>query len=105
MLYHLLTPLAETHIFFNLFNYLTFRTGLAIMTALIICFIIAPPMIRWLKAKQKEGQPIREDGPETHFSKAGTPTMGGLMILISVTISTLLWSDLSNVYIWYSLMA
>ena len=104
MLYHLLTPLAETHIFFNLFNYLTFRTGLAIMTALIICFIIAPTMIRWLKAKQKEGQPIREDGPETHFSKAGTPTMGGLMILISVTISTLLWSDLSNVYIWYSLM-
>jgi phospho-N-acetylmuramoyl-pentapeptide-transferase len=104
MLYHLLTSLAETHIFFNLFNYLTFRTGLAIMTSLVICFIIAKPMINWLKLKQKEGQPIRKDGPETHLSKAGTPTMGGLMILISVTISTLLWSDLSNPFIWYALL-
>lgn len=74
------------------------------MTALLICFLIAPPMIRWLKAKQKEGQPIREDGPETHFAKAGTPTMGGLMILISVAISTLLWADLSNQFIWIALM-
>ena len=104
MLYHLLTPLADDFIFFNLFRYLTFRTGLAIMTALVICFVIAPPMIRWLKVKQKEGQPIRDDGPETHFAKAGTPTMGGLMILISVTISTLLWSDLSNPFIWYALL-
>lgn len=104
MLYHLLTPLAENHIFFNLFNYLTFRTGLAIMTTLLLSFLIAPPMIRWLKEKQKEGQPIREDGPETHFQKAGTPTMGGLMILISVTISTLLWSDLSNPFVWYALL-
>ena len=104
MLYNLLFPLAEDYIFFNLFRYLTFRTGGAIMTALFICFVIAPPMIRWLKTKQKEGQPIREDGPETHFSKAGTPTMGGLMILISVTISTLLWADLSNQFIWISLL-
>lgn len=104
MLYHLLFPLADDYIFFNLFRYLTFRTGGAIMTALFICFIIAPPMITWLKAKQKQGQPIREDGPETHFTKAGTPTMGGLMILISVTISTLLWSSLSNPFVWISLM-
>lgn len=74
------------------------------MTTLLISFMIAPPMIRWLKKKQKEGQPIREDGPETHFVKAGTPTMGGLMILISVTISTLLWADLSNAFIWYALL-
>ncbi len=104
MLYNLLTPLAEESLFFNLFRYITFRTGGAIMTALVICFIIAPPMIRWLKKKQKEGQPIRTDGPQTHFAKAGTPTMGGLMILISVTISTLLWADLTNPYIWYALL-
>ena len=104
MLYHLLLPLSEDYIFFNLFRYLTFRTGGAIMTALFICFVIAPPMIRWLKKKQKEGQPIRDDGPETHFAKAGTPTMGGLMILISVTASTLLWSDLGNPFVWIALM-
>lgn len=104
MLYNLLTPFADEFIFFNLFRYLTFRTGGAIMTALIICFFIAPPMIRWLKKKQKQGQPIREDGPETHFAKAGTPTMGGLMILISVTVSTLLWANLANPFIWYALV-
>jgi phospho-N-acetylmuramoyl-pentapeptide-transferase len=104
MLYNLLAPFAEDYIFFNLFRYLTFRTGGAILTALVISFIIAPPMIRWLKKKQKEGQPIRKDGPETHFAKAGTPTMGGLMILISVSISTLLWADLSNLYIWCALL-
>lgn len=70
------------------------------MTALIICFVIGPAIITWLKKKQKEGQPIRKDGPETHFKKAGTPTMGGLMILISAGISVLLWADLSNPYIW-----
>ena len=96
MLYNLLSPLAENFIFFNLFRYLTFRTGGAIMTALIICFVIGPGMIRWLKSKQAEGQPIRVDGPETHFKKAGTPTMGGLMVLISVAASTLLWADLAD---------
>lgn len=100
MLYNLLAPFAEDFILFNLFRYLTFRTGGAIITALIICFLIGPGMIRWLKKKQKEGQPIRQDGPETHFKKAGTPTMGGLMILISAGISVLLWSDLSNPYVW-----
>jgi phospho-N-acetylmuramoyl-pentapeptide-transferase len=104
MLYNLLTPFADEFLFFNLFRYLTFRTGGAIMTALVICFLIAPAMIRWLKKKQKEGQPIRSDGPQTHFAKAGTPTMGGLMILISVTISTILWADLTNKFVWYALM-
>ena len=70
------------------------------MTALLISFVIGPAMIRWLKKKQKEGQPIRADGPEGHFKKAGTPTMGGLMILISAGISVFLWSDLSNPYVW-----
>ncbi|MBP7721387.1 MAG: phospho-N-acetylmuramoyl-pentapeptide-transferase [Alphaproteobacteria bacterium] len=104
MLYNLLTPFADEFLFFNLFRYLTFRTGGAIMTALVICFLIAPAMIRWLKKKQKEGQPIRADGPQTHFAKAGTPTMGGLMILISVTISTILWADLTNNFVWYALL-
>ncbi|HQX27096.1 MAG TPA: phospho-N-acetylmuramoyl-pentapeptide-transferase [Alphaproteobacteria bacterium] len=104
MLYNLLTPFADEFLFFNLFRYLTFRTGGAIMTALVICFLIAPAMIRWLKKKQKEGQPIRTDGPQTHFAKAGTPTMGGLMILISVSISTLLWADLTNNFVWYALL-
>lgn len=100
MLYNLLAPLAEDHTIFNLFRYLTFRSGGAIITALIICFLIGKPMIRWLISKQNGGQPIRADGPEGHFKKAGTPTMGGLMILISAGISVLLWSDLTNPYIW-----
>jgi len=100
MLYALLAPLADEYTVFNLFRYLTFRTGGAIMTAMIICFVIGPGMIRWLKKKQKEGQPIRQDGPETHFQKAGTPTMGGLMILISAGISVLLWADFANPYVW-----
>lgn len=100
MLYHLLYPWADDFGVFNLFQYITFRTGAAIITALVISFAIGPFFIRWLKKKQKEGQPIRKDGPETHFKKAGTPTMGGLMILISSGISILLWSDLSNPYVW-----
>ncbi len=100
MLYHFLAPLAETYGVFNLFNYLTFRTGGAVMTALFISFIIGPSFIRWLKSMQAGGQPIRDDGPETHFKKAGTPTMGGLMILISSGLSILLWADLTNPYVW-----
>lgn len=99
MLYNLLTPLADDFIFFNLFRYLTFRTGAAIMTALIIGFWIGPKVIRWLKSKQGSGQPFREIGPD-HQHKHGTPTMGGLMILISGGISTLLWADLTNIYVW-----
>lgn len=103
MLYNLLSPLGDNIQFFNLFRYLTFRTGGATLTSLIICFLMGPSLIAWLRRKQTEGQPIREDGPETHFKKRGTPTMGGLMILLSVTISTLLWADLSNQYVWFAL--
>ena len=104
MLYNLLSPFADDFILFNLFRYITFRTGAAIVTALIISFIIGPRMIAKLKSLQGSGQPIRNDGPETHFKKAGTPTMGGLMILISVTVSTLLWADLANPFIWIALL-
>lgn len=100
MLYNLLYPLGEDFLFFNLFKYLTFRTGGAMMTALIVSFAIGPAVIRWLKRRQKEGQPIRSDGPEGHQRKKGTPTMGGLMILFSVTVATLLWVDISNPYMW-----
>lgn len=100
MLYQLLTPFAHDFILFNLFRYITFRTGGALLTSLIICFVFGPAIIRWLKSKQGEGQPIRHDGPESHLKKKGTPTMGGLMILIAVAVSTLLWVDLSNTYSW-----
>ncbi|MDE2029121.1 MAG: phospho-N-acetylmuramoyl-pentapeptide-transferase [Alphaproteobacteria bacterium] len=100
MLYRLLAPYAHDFILFNLFRYITFRTGCAMATSLVICFAFGPAIIRWLKSKQGEGQPIRDDGPETHLKKRGTPTMGGLMILVSVVISTLLWADWSNTYTW-----
>jgi phospho-N-acetylmuramoyl-pentapeptide-transferase len=104
VLYNILAPLGDDYILFNLFRYLTFRTGAAMMTSLIICFIIGPAMIRWLRSLQAGGQTVRDDVPDTHLKKVGTPTMGGLMILISVTISTLMWSDLNNLYVWYAVM-
>jgi phospho-N-acetylmuramoyl-pentapeptide-transferase len=100
MLFHLFSPFAHDFILFNLFRYITFRTGGAMLTSLFICLAMGSPLIRWLKAKQGEGQPIRDDGPETHFKKKGTPTMGGLMILVSVVSSTLLWAELSNIFTW-----
>lgn len=99
MLYNLLYPLADDLQVFNLFKYLTFRTGGAMMTAMILSFAIGRPFIRWLRLK-KAAQPIRADGPETHHKKQGTPTMGGLMIIFSVTLSTLLWVDITNPYMW-----
>jgi phospho-N-acetylmuramoyl-pentapeptide-transferase len=101
MLYVIFRPLADQFILFNLFRYITFRAGAACMTALIVSFVVGPWAIRWLKSMQKQGQPIRLDGPERHLvEKKGTPTMGGLLILGSLTISTLLWADLYNGYIW-----
>lgn len=101
MLYHLLYPLADEFQIFNLFRYLTFRSGGAVLTALLISFIVGPRLIRWLRVKQQGGQPIREDGPESHLlTKKGTPTMGGLMMLFAVTVATLLWADLANLYVW-----
>jgi phospho-N-acetylmuramoyl-pentapeptide-transferase len=86
---------------FNIFRYITFRAGAAVMTALIIAFIFGPPMIRWLRARQGKGQPIRLDGPQRHvLEKQGTPTMGGLLILISSVGATLLWADLTQLYVW-----
>ena len=101
MFYEWLAPLGDQFQLFNLFNYITFRTGGAIMTSLIICFVIGPRMIDGLRARQGKGQPIREDGPQSHIiEKAGTPTMGGLMILLAVVISTLLWGNLGSPFLW-----
>lgn len=101
MLYNLLAPLAEDLRIFNLFRYLTFRSGGSILFAFFLTLVIGPGMIRWLKKLQREGQPIRSDGPESHLlTKKGTPTMGGLMFLLSASITTLLWADLANIYVW-----
>jgi phospho-N-acetylmuramoyl-pentapeptide-transferase len=105
MLYNLLYPLADQFGPFNLFKYLTFRTGGAVMTSLLFSFAIGPAMIRWLRRKQGHGQPIRSDGPESHLlTKKGTPTMGGFLILTALTLSTLLWADLENNYVWIVLL-
>ncbi len=101
MLYNLARPLADQFILFNLFRYITFRSGAACLTALVVSFYLGPKVIRWLKRVQRQGQPIRLDGPERHLTdKQGTPTMGGVLILFALTISTLLWVDLHNYYIW-----
>ena len=101
MLYYLLIKLTSEFSAFNVFRYLTTRTGMAIMTALLFIFVFGPKIIALLKVKQGKGQPIRLDGPQRHIiEKQGTPTMGGLMILSGVFVSTLLWADLSNIYVW-----
>ncbi len=99
MLFHLTQYFAEYYSGFNVFNYLTLRAILGALTALMISFIIGPYMIKKLSIL-KIGQTVRDDGPETHFSKAGTPTMGGALILIAVSVATLLWADLDNRQIW-----
>ena len=100
MLYYLLFPLADDFGLFNVFRYLTFRTGGATVTALFISFVLGPYIIRWLKSKQSEGQPIREDGPQSHLlTKKGTPTMGGVLILLALVLSTVLWTR-SNGFVW-----
>ncbi len=102
MLYHLLYPLHTTFSVFNVFRYITFRTIYASLTAFLICFLLGPWMIRKL-AQMQVGQYIRDDGPKTHLDKAGTPTMGGTLIILSVVVSILLWSDLTNFYVWITL--
>tara|TARA_R110002049_G_scaffold54607_18_gene151968 strand:- start:38 stop:1126 length:1089 start_codon:yes stop_codon:yes gene_type:complete len=87
---------------FNVFGYITLRTVLAAMTALVISFLLGPPVIRWLAIK-KIGQAVRDDGPKSHLTKAGTPTMGGALILIAIGATVLLWGDLSNHYVWVTL--
>ncbi|MDE0539846.1 MAG: phospho-N-acetylmuramoyl-pentapeptide-transferase [Rhodospirillales bacterium] len=99
-----LSAFADQILFLNLFRYITFRTGGAMITALVISFILGPILIEWLKKHQQGGQPIRDDGPESHIlTKAGTPTMGGFLILIALILSTALWADLGNGYIWAAL--
>jgi len=88
----------------NVFRYITFRTGAATMTALLFVFLFGPGIIQALKLRQGRGQPIRADGPQTHLSKAGTPTMGGLMIMSGVLVSTLLWANLTSIYVWAVLL-
>ena len=101
MFYHFLIPLVENFHFLNLFNYLTFRAGGALFTAFFISFLLGPKLIKILKKIQKEGQPIRKDGPKSHLiSKVGTPTMGGMLILISLFFSIILWGDLSSNLFW-----
>ncbi len=101
MLPDLLVPLADHFQPFNLFRYLSFRTGGALMTALVLFFVFGPRMIAWLKDIQGEGQPIREDGPESHILlKKGTPTMGGVLILMAFTVASLLWVPLGTTYLW-----
>ena len=101
---HLLTPFAKDHIFFNLFTYLTFRAAGGMVTAALLAFVFGPKTIRWLRTL-RFGQVVREEGPETHLKKAGTPTMGGLLILISTGIATLLWADITNRYVLITLLA
>jgi len=103
MLFHLLYPLHEIYSFFNVFRYITFRTIYAAITALVICFVVGPWLIRKLHELQI-GQTIREDGPDSHLAKKGTPTMGGILIIFAVTISTLLWANLTVGYIWLVIM-
>jgi phospho-N-acetylmuramoyl-pentapeptide-transferase len=102
MLYYWLYPLARQYPVFNVFRYITFRTAMAALTALVLLLLLGPAMIRSLKRRQI-GQAIREEGPRSHLSKAGTPTMGGLLILLAMTVATLLWMDLSNRFVWIAL--
>ena len=100
MLFHLFTSLIEQYSFFNVFKYLTFRTGLSVMTSLVVVFIIGGPLIKIFSEKMITG-PIRQDGPIDHIvNKTGTPTMGGVIIIVGILSSTFLWADLRNIYVW-----
>src|SRR5918995_4806113 len=106
MLYHFLVPLAKDYIVFNVFRYLTFRSFMALITALVISLLVGPWLIRRLKAMQHGGQTIREDTPERHrHTKKGTPTMGGVIILLAILGSTVLWANLRNRYVWVAMLA
>jgi len=103
MLIELASYLAQFESGFDVFRYITLRTILAVLTALLMSFLVGPAMIRRL-SRYKIGQMVRDDGPQSHLSKAGTPTMGGALILVAVAVSTLLWADLSNRYMWIVLL-
>jgi phospho-N-acetylmuramoyl-pentapeptide-transferase len=105
MLYYFLVPLAKDHILFNVFRYLTFRSFMALITALVISLLIGPPLIRRLRRWQHGGETVREDTPARHRGKRGTPTMGGVVILTAILATTLLWANLSNRYVWVAILA
>ncbi|RYI99213.1 MAG: phospho-N-acetylmuramoyl-pentapeptide-transferase, partial [Acetobacteraceae bacterium] len=101
MIFNLFAPYAEEFALFNLVRYTTFRAGAACLTALVLSLALGPAVIRWLRGFQRGGQPIREDGPQSHLiTKKGTPTMGGVLILLALVLSTLLWVDLRNGMVW-----
>jgi phospho-N-acetylmuramoyl-pentapeptide-transferase len=105
MFHYFLFPLADHVSFFNVFRYITFRAGGALLTALLTAFLMGPSTIAWLRLKQGKGQPIRTDGPARHIvEKQGTPTMGGLLILVPAAVATLLWADVTNLYVWIVLL-
>jgi phospho-N-acetylmuramoyl-pentapeptide-transferase len=105
MLYFLYSLSDQFHAL-NVLRYITFRSGGAVVTALLISFMTGPRIIAWLRSKQGDGQPIRTDGPQGHLvRKKGTPTMGGFLILLALTVSTVLWADLANPYVWAVLAA
>src|SRR5574339_718165 len=104
MLYHLLAPLADQYLIFNLFTYISFRAAGAMLTALILAFVVGPSIIRKLKAR-KVGQVIRSEGLASHQGKRGTPTMGGIIILLATVIPTLLWAPLTNRFVVVALLA
>src|SRR4051794_11352365 len=104
MLLYLLYPMHVTHGFLHVFRYITFRTFGASITSVLFCILAGPAYIRFLQRKQM-GQAIRDDGPKSHLSKKGTPTMGGGLILLGIAIPTLLWSDLTNKNVWITLVA
>ena len=104
MLYHFLYPLRDAFSGFNVFRYITFRSAGAVLTALIVSFALGPSVIAWLR-RLKVGQHVRNDGPQTHLTKQGTPTMGGVLIIAALVSSALLWSDLTNKYVWVVMFA
>jgi phospho-N-acetylmuramoyl-pentapeptide-transferase len=104
MFYHFLPRFADVHMVFNLFNYITFRSAGAMVTALLIAFLAGPATIRWLQ-RLRVGQVVRTQGPESHLQKSGTPTMGGALIVLATTFSTLLWAQLTNWYVAITLLS
>ena len=103
MFYHLFYPLHDTYSVFNVFKYITFRSAYAVVTALVISFILGPPLIRY-QASRKIGEKVNHEYLEHHIPKAGTPTMGGILIIVSLLIPTLLWADLTNRFVWTAIM-
>ncbi len=104
MLYWLLVPLRGDFFFFNVFRYITVRTALAGITALVLSFILGPRLIRLLQ-KRQIGQEIRPEGPQSHYAKKGTPSMGGLLIIICTLVPTLVWGNLANIYVWVAVLS